>query len=305
MTYSAVDPIQDETPHVPAQLTTTQRRSPWRIALRRFRRHRAAMVSAVVLLIVVIGAVFARWISGHDPNAIDLFATHAAPSSKHWLGTDATGRDELSRLLYAGRVSLGVGLASAALAIVLGTLLGSIAGLLGGWWDGFVMRLADIFLSFPSLVVIVVIAGILGPSVLTMIIGIGLFQWPVCGRIVRGVTLSLREHEFVSASRATGAGPLWLMTRHIIPAALPSVSVVATLAVAQAIGLEATLSFLGLGVQPPSASWGNMLTDAQNLTVIRTEPWLWLPPALAVSMTVLAVNFVGDGLRDAVDPRQT
>jgi ABC-type dipeptide/oligopeptide/nickel transport system permease subunit len=160
-------------------------------------------------------------------------------------------------------------------------------------------------MSFPSLVVIVIIAGVIGPSVTTLIIGIGLFQWPVCGRLVRGVTLSLREQEFVHASRATGAGTYWLMTRHIVPAALPPVSVVATLAVAQAIGLEATLSFLGLGVQPPSASWGNMLTDAQDLTIIRTQPWLWLPPALAVAITVLAVNFVGDGLRDAVDPRQS
>lgn len=283
----------------------SSRRSPWRTALRRFLRHKAAVVSSVVLLIIVVGAVFAPWIAGHDPNAIDLTAHNAPPSAAHWLGTDSTGRDELARLLYGGRISLGVGLASAAFAVVIGTLLGSLAGLLGGWLDSFVMRLADIFMSFPSLVVIVVIAGIIGPSVTTMVVGIGLFQWPVCGRLVRGATLSLREQEFVHAARATGAGPYWLMTRHIIPAALPPVSVVATLAVAQAIGLEATLSFLGLGVQPPSASWGNMLTDAQDLTIVRTEWWLWLPPALAVAVTVLAVNFIGDGLRDAVDPRQS
>lgn len=300
MTASATGPVVEVDSAV-----APSRRSPWRTALRRFCRHRLALVSVVVLLIVVVGAVFARQISGYDPDAIDLYATRAAPSAHHWLGTDSTGRDVLSRVLYAGRVSLGVGLASAGIAVVLGTLLGSIAGLLGGWVDGLVMRLADVFLSFPSLVVIVVIAGILGPSVLTMVIGIGLFQWPVCGRMVRGVTLSLREQEFVQASRATGAGPFWLMTRHIIPAALPPVSVVATLAVAQAIGLEATLSFLGLGVQPPAASWGNMLTAAQSLTVIRSQPWLWLPPGIAVAVTVLAVNFVGDGLRDAVDPRQT
>jgi len=211
----------------------------------------------------------------------------------------------LARLLFAGRVSIGVGVASALLAVVLGTLLGSVSGLLGGAVDAVVMRLADVFMSFPSLVVMVVIAGVLGPSVVTMVIAIGLFQWPVCGRIVRGVTLSLREHEYVLASKATGAGPLWLMTRHIIPATLPPVSVAATLAVAQAIGLEATMSFLGLGVQPPAASWGNMLTDAQSLTVVRSQPWLWLPPGIAVAITVLAVNFIGDGLRDAVDPRHS
>lgn len=278
-------------------------RSPAAAALRRFRKHPAAVVSVLFIALVVLAAIFARPLSGHDPNAIDLLSARSGPSGDHLLGTDSTGRDVLSRLLFAGRISLGVGIASAAIAVVVGTLLGSIAGLLGGWVDGLVMRLADVFMSFPSLVVIVVVAGILGPSVLTMVIAIGLFQWPVCGRIVRGVTLSLREQEFVLASRATGAGPLWLMRKHIIPAALPPVSVVATLAVAQAIALEATLSFLGLGVQPPASSWGNMLTDAQSLTVIRSEPWLWLSPGVAVALTVLAVNFVGDGLRDAVDPR--
>ncbi len=306
MSLATGDPVLDD-PSAPAAAgpSTAHRRSPWRTALRRFARHRAAVAGTVVLVIVIIGAVFAPWIAGHSPNAIDLATHNSGPSGAHWLGTDSTGRDELARLLYGGRVSLGVGLASAGVAVVIGTLLGSLAGLLGGWCDGFVMRLADIFMSFPSLVVIIVIAGIIGPSVTTMIIGIGLFQWPICGRLVRGVTLSLREQEFVHASRATGAGPYWLITRHIIPAALPPVSVVATLAVAQAIALEATLSFLGLGIQPPSASWGNMLTDAQNLTIIRTQPWLWLPPALAVAVTVLAVNFIGDGLRDAVDPRQS
>jgi peptide/nickel transport system permease protein len=275
-----------------------------RARLRRFRRHPAAVAGLVFLLLVVLAAIFARPLSGHDPNVIDLLAARAAPSRHHLLGTDSTGRDVFSRLLFAGRISLGVGIASAALAVALGTLLGGLGGLLGGWVDSLVMRLADVFMSFPSLVVIVVVSGVLGPSVLTMIIAIGLFQWPICGRIVRGVTLSLREQEYVLASRATGAGPLWLMSRHIIPAALPPVSVAATLAIAQAVGLEATLSFLGLGVQPPAASWGNMLTDAQSLTVIRTEPWLWLSPGIAVALTVLAVNFVGDGLRDAMDPRQ-
>jgi peptide/nickel transport system permease protein len=278
-------------------------RTPWHTGLRRFRRHPAAVASVVFLLLVVVAAVFARPLSGHDPNAIDLLAARAAPSGDHWLGTDPTGRDVFARVLFAGRISLGVGVASAGFAIVLGTLLGCLAGLLGGWVDGLVMRLADVFMSFPSLVVIVVLAGVLGPSVLTMILAIGLFQWPICGRIVRGVTLSLREQEYLLASRATGAGPLWLMTRHIIPAALPPISVASTLAVAQAIGLEATLSFLGLGVQPPAASWGNMLTEAQSLTVIRSEPWLWLSPGIAVALTVLSVNFIGDGLRDAVDPR--
>jgi ABC-type dipeptide/oligopeptide/nickel transport system permease subunit len=286
-------------PTVPSATAT-----PWRTGLRRFRRHPAAMASVVFLLIVVVGAVFAGPLSG-DPNAIDLRHTREAPSGAHWLGTDPTGRDVFSRLLHAAQVSLGVGLAAAAFAIVLGAVLGALAGLLGRWVDGVIMRLADIFMSFPILVVIVVVAGLLGPSVPAMIMAIGVFQWPVCGRIVRGVTLSLREQEYLLAARAAGASSGWLMIRHVIPAALPPICVAATFATAQAIGLEATFSFLGLGVQPPTPSWGNMLTDAQSLTVIADQPWLWLSPGVAVALTVLAVNFVGDGLRDAVDPRQT
>jgi ABC-type dipeptide/oligopeptide/nickel transport system permease subunit len=280
-------------------------RTPWRTGLRRFRRHPLALASVVFLLLVIVAAVFAGVFSGHDPNAIDLVHARAAPSGAHWLGTDPTGRDVFSRLLHAARVSLGVGLSAAALAVVLGAVLGSLAGLLGRWVDTVVMRLADMFLSFPTLVVIVVVAGLLGPSVPTLIIAIGVFQWPTCGRIVRGVTLSLREHEYLLAARAAGAGSGWLMVRHILPAALPPICVAATFATAQAIGMEATFSFLGLGVQPPTPSWGNMLTDAQSLTVIASQPWLWLSPGIAVALTVLAVNFIGDGLRDAVDPRQS
>jgi ABC-type dipeptide/oligopeptide/nickel transport system permease subunit len=295
--------IPADLPAEPA--ATVAGRTPWRTGLRRFRRHPLALASVVFLLLVIVAAVFARAIAGFDPNAIDLLHTREAPSGTHWLGTDPTGRDVFSRLLHAARVSLGVGLAAAALAVVLGSVLGSLAGLLGRWVDTVVMRLADIFMSFPTLVVIVVVAGMLGPSVPTMVIAIGVFQWPVCGRIVRGVTLSLREHEYLLAARAAGAGSGWLMVRHIIPAALPPICVAGTFATAQAIGMEATFSFLGLGVQPPTASWGNMLTDAQSLTVIAQQPWLWLSPGIAVALTVLAVNFIGDGLRDAVDPRQS
>lgn len=279
-------------------------RSPGRMALRRFLRHRAAVVSLIVLALIIIAVLFADVIAQQQPNATDLSAIRAKPSAEHWLGTDATGRDVFARVLHAGRVSLGVGLASAALAVVLGIVLGSLAGMFGGWVDGLIMRLADIFLSFPSLVVMIVLAGILGPSVVTMIIAIGVFQWPICGRLVRGSALSVRENEYILASRATGAHPWWVITRHILPAVLPPVVVAGTLSVAGSIGLEATLSFLGLGIQPPTASWGNMLNEAQSLTVIRNQPWLWLPPGLAVAVTVLGVNFIGDGLRDALDPKQ-
>jgi len=210
-----------------------------------------------------------------------------------------------SRVIYASRVSLLVGVAATLVSVTLGTLLGAIAGVARGFLDRVIMRAADIVLSFPTIVVIIVLAGVLGPSVGMLIVAIGVTHWPQTCRVVQGVTLSLREKEYIHAARAGGAGSWWLIRKHVLPASLPPVIVSATIAVAQAIMLEATLSFLGLGVQPPQASWGNMLNDAQNLTLIQTMPWLWLPPGIAIALTVLSVNFVGDGLRDAIDPRQT
>ncbi|HEY0450268.1 oligopeptide ABC transporter permease [Actinophytocola sp.] len=279
-------------------------RSPGRMAVRRFLRHRLAVAGLVVLVLIVLATVFAGVLSGHDPTKVDLSQVRRAPGAEHWLGTDGSGRDVLARLLYAGRVSLLVGVASSLLAVTIGTLLGALAGIAGGWVDSTIMRVADVLLSFPVLVVMVVIAGIVGSSVTMMVVAIGVFTWPTAGRVVRGVTLSLREREFMHASRAFGARTRWLVLHHVVPAVLGSVVVVATLAVATGIMLEASLSFLGLGVQPPQPSWGNMLTDAQRLTVISQMPWLWIPPGVAVAITVLSVNFVGDGLRDAVDPRE-
>ena len=279
-------------------------RSPGGLAVRRFFRNKIAVGGAVVLLVVVALAVFAPLVSSYDPNAVDLRAFRQAPSAEHLFGTDSSGRDVFTRLIYAGRVSLGIGLSASLIAVVLGTLLGAVAGLLGGWVDALIMRFADIVMSLPSLVVILVVAGVLGPSIVTLILAIGVFGWPVTGRVVRGATLSLREHEFIQAANAVGASNWWLIRRHILPAVLAPVTVVGTLTVAGTILVEAALSFLGLGVQPPQASWGNMLIDAQNLTLVQTMPWLWLPPGIAIAITVLSVNFVGDGLRDAVDPRQ-
>jgi ABC-type dipeptide/oligopeptide/nickel transport system permease subunit len=279
-------------------------RSPGTMAMRRFLRHKLAIVGVVVLLLVIVVTVFAPLLTSWDPTKVDLSQVRQAPSDAHLLGTDGSGRDVFSRLLHAGRVSLLVGAFSALLAVGIGTILGAIAGILGGWVDSLIMRAADVFLSFPVLVVMIVIAGILGPSVTTMVVAIGVFTWPGAGRVVRGVTLSLREREFVQAAQAFGAKTRWLIVHHVLPAVLGQVVVVATLAVATGILLEASLSFLGLGVQPPQPSWGNMLTDAQRLTVISKMPWLWLPPGIAVAITVLSVNFVGDGLRDALDPRE-
>jgi ABC-type dipeptide/oligopeptide/nickel transport system permease subunit len=282
----------------------TIRRSPRQLAWRRFRRNKLAIPAAVVLILVALAALLAPWIAQHSPTAVDLTQFRQPPSAEHWLGTDSAGRDVFARLLHAGRISLFVGLLASVLAVALGTILGALAGLVGGWVDAAVMRSADIVLAFPSLVVIVVLAGVIGPSVTVLVVAIAAFEWPTSARVVRGVTLSLREREYLHAARSVGAGPWWLIRQHVIPAALPPVVVVGTVTVASAVLLEAALSFLGLGVPPPQSSWGNMLNDAQNLTIVETMPWLWLPPGIAVAVTVLAVNFVGDGLRDAVDPRQ-
>ncbi|TDD96424.1 oligopeptide ABC transporter permease [Actinomadura rubrisoli] len=281
-----------------------RRRSPAARTLRRFLRNRLAVAGAVMLIVAIVLSACAPLIARYEPNAVDLGAFRQPPSAEHWLGTDSSGRDVFARLAHAGRVSLAVGLLASVAAVLAGLVLGAIAGTIGGLLDALIMRIADIVLSFPALIVIIVLAGILGPSVPMLVIVFAACNWPTACRVVRGLALSLREQEYVQAARSAGADTGWIIRRHIVPAVLGQVAVVGTLLVAQTILLEAVLSFLGLGVQPPQASWGNMLTDAQNLTLIRTMPWLWVPPGLAIALTVLAVNFVGDGLRDAVDPKQ-
>lgn len=279
--------------------------SPGRLALRRFGRHRLAVVGLCVLVLLALASVLLPPILGIDPNAVDVHAVRQPPGDGHLLGTDAAGRDVLARLISGGQISLLVGLSAAALATVIGLVLGAVAGYFGGAVDGFISRVADVVLSFPTLIVIIVIVAFVGPSLPTLILGIGLFGWPIGFRIVRGLTLSLREQDSIQAVTGLGARPIRILVKHVVPAVVAPLTVVATLEVAQAILLEAALSFLGLGVPPPTASWGNMLNDAQSLTILESMPWLWLPPGIAIAVTVLAVNFVGDGLRDAVDPRST
>ena len=269
----------------------------------RFSRHRLATIGLAVLVLLALAAIFAPLLSQYKPNAVDLSAYRKGPGDGHWLGTDAAGRDVYTRLLYAGRISLSVGVVAVGIYVVIGTLLGGLAGYFGGWVDGIIMRLADMVLSFPAIIVIITIVSIVGPSIFNVMMVIGLMGWPPISRLVRGEFLTLREREFVVASVATGA-PTWrIIFRHIFPNALTPVIVNATFGMAHAILLEAGLSFLGLGVQPPTASWGNMLTGSQSITTLEQMPWLWLPPGLMIVIAVLAINFVGDGLRDALDPR--
>ncbi|MER7273072.1 ABC transporter permease [Dactylosporangium sp. NPDC000244] len=278
--------------------------SPGRLAARRFFRHRLALAGLIMLGLFALAAIVLPWILGTDPNQVIPTAIRQPPGAGHPLGTDSAGRDVLARLLVGGRISLLVGLSSALVATLIGLMLGAVAGYFGGWVDGVLSRFADVVLAFPSLIVIIVVAAFVGPSLPTLILSIGLFGWPTPFRIVRGLTLSLREQDALVAVAGLGAGPLRILRRHVVPVVVAPLTVVATLAVAQAILLEATVSFLGLGVPPPTASWGNMLNDAQSLTILETMPWLWLPPGIAIALTILAVNFIGDGLRDAADPRR-
>ena len=278
--------------------------SPFRAAFDRFRRHRLAMIGVAVIAFVSLVSITAPVIAPYDPVAIDLTASRQPPSSQHLLGTDLTGRDVLSRLMYGGQVSLTVGLAAALLSTTIGLVLGLIAGYFRGWADSVVMRLTEIILSYPLLVMIIVLAAVIGPGVGSIILGVGLFGWPTTCRIVRGQTLSLREQDFVMAARSLGATHIRVIARHLIPLVLAPLTVTATFGVAYAVLLEAALSFLGLGIRPPQASWGNMLSAAQSILILESMPWLWALPGVAIGVTVLAINFIGDGLRDALDPRQ-
>ncbi|HLJ62169.1 MAG TPA: oligopeptide ABC transporter permease [bacterium] len=275
----------------------------WAIAGRRFLRHRLAVVGLIALAAVGGLAVFAPLLAPHGPTTIDPTQFQAPPSGTHPLGTDSVGRDVLSRLLYAGRVSLTVGLLAVAIYVVLGTVVGALAGYHGGAVDTVLSRLTDVVLSFPPLIIILFAVSIFGrPSLANIIIVLGALGWPIVSRLVRGQFLGLRGLEFVQAARATGGSDARVVAHHLLPNAMAPVLVAATFGTANAILTEASLSFLGLGVQPPTPSWGNMLTDAQSLTVLERMPWLWVPPGIMILIAVLAINFVGDGLRDALDP---
>lgn len=278
--------------------------SPGRIAWRRFLRHRLALAGLAFIGILIIVAVFAPLLAPFDPNIVNTGAFRTPPSAEHWLGTDSAGRDVLSRLIFGSRVSLTVGVAAALSAAGLGTLLGLLAGVVGGWVDSVIMRAVDVFLSFPSLMLILLLVAVLGPSIVTIVVVIALFEWPTAARIVRQMGLSLKEMDFVLAARAVGSSRWRIMRKHVAPGVLSPLTVVGTLLAAQAILLEAALSFLGLGVKQPQASWGGMLEEAKSLTILEQMPWMWIPPGLTIAITVLAINFIGDGLRDAFDPRQ-
>lgn len=276
-------------------------------ALRAFAAHRLAAASAAVLTLLIVSAVFAPALAPHDPYDLAVgpsgaIAFGAPPGGEFPLGTDSVGRDVLSRLIYGGRISLFIGLISAGISLVVGSLLGVVAGFRGGLVDAVLSRFADAVSTFPALFLILTVSSFVRPSIFNVMAVIGLLSWMPTYRLMRAEVLKLRGVEFVEAARALGGGGGRIMARHLVPNAIAPIIVQATLGVAEAILTESALSFLGLGVQPPVASWGNMLADARSITVLQTQPWLWLPPGVAIFVTVLSVNFLGDGLRDAINP---
>jgi peptide/nickel transport system permease protein len=271
--------------------------------VRRFVRHRLAVFGAIVLLLLILMAIFAPIIAGQDPYYQDYSAIKQPPSREHILGTDALGRDVWARIVYATRVSLSVGLVAVAIYTIIGTVLGAIAGYYGGTVDSAIMRLTDIVMCFPLLIIIITVVAMIGPSLFNIMAVIGLIAWPSIARLVRGQFLSLREQEFITAAHCLGVAPGRIIRSHLLPNCVGPITVAATFGIAGAILTEASLSFLGLGVPPPEPSWGQMLTEAQKLSILDSMPWLWVPPGLMIVLTVLTVNFVGDGLRDALDPQ--
>lgn len=275
-----------------------------RMVLRRFCRHKLAVAGAVFLAIVVICALLAPWIAPYDPVQIqDAFG--AAPSAKYLLGTDQSGRDVLSRLIYASRVSLLVGVASTGIAMVIGVVLGLVSGYFGGWMDMLLMRITDMVMAFPYIMLILVVASLVGPGMWNIIFILGFLNWPGVARLVRGNVLSIKESNYIKAAKVSGLSTPRILFGQILPNTVAPILVNATSGIALAILDEAALSFLSMGVQPPAASWGNMLNGAQSLTILTSQPWLWLPPGLAIVLTVLSINFMGDALRDALDPTNT
>lgn len=273
-------------------------------AWRQFRRHKLALGSLVVMVIVVLGVILGPMVITYDPERIDFKAKSQPPTLAHPMGTDELGRDQLVRVLDGGRISLAVGVAAVAVAIVVGVAIGAMAGYAGGFVDNLLMRVVDIFYSIPGLFVLILLVTLLGPGFWTIVVALGILRWMGTARLVRASFLSLKEKEFVEAARAIGARQGRVVLRHILPNALSPIIVSATLGIAGAILTESALSFLGLGFQPPQATWGRMLEEAQRAVINDGHWWRGFFPGLMIFVTVLSVNYIGDGLRDAVDPRR-
>jgi peptide/nickel transport system permease protein len=284
--------------------------SPWHLAWRALRHNPLAMLSLALLIIMALWCVVGPYLSPWQNDATDALMVNKAPGAAHWLGTDFLGRDVYTRLLLAGRISLMIGLMTMLLSVALGYLLGALAGYRGGITDKLLMRLADLVMTIPSLPLLIVAGAMLSEldfsaesRVYMVVIMLSLLEWPKLARLVRGQILSLRERDFMLATQVLGLSSRRRLFRHLLPNTVPLLIVMATMAVANAILTESALSYLGLGVVPPTPSWGNMMDAANSLIDFQRRPWLWMPPGIAIFLTVIAINVLGDGLRDALDPK--
>jgi ABC-type dipeptide/oligopeptide/nickel transport system permease subunit len=281
---------------------TAVRRGERERATARFLTNRAAAAGLLVLVVIVIATVLPGLFTRFDPVEMDLSASLQSPSAHHPFGTDAFGRDILSRVLHGGRVSLGVGLAARSISLILGLLAGTIAGYSGGKTGNIIMRLADITFAFPTLLLLIAIMAVVTPGVGALSVALGAVGWAAMARLVRAQVMSVRERDYVQAARAAGAGHIKLITGYILPQCLSPLVVVFTLGLGMTIMAESSLSFLGLGIQPPEPSWGGMIS--RGIPFMRTAPWLTMLPGLVLTLVICSINLVGDGLRDALDPRR-
>lgn len=270
--------------------------------IKRLFRHKMAVLGLFFIVLFTVMAIFAPQIAPYDPVAL-TGKFSAPPSAEHWLGTDAVSRDVLSRLIYGSRVSLSVGLGSAVCTIAIGSVLGLLAGYFGGAVDMVIMRITDILMSFPMIILMMVLSTIVGSGIWKVALIIGCLTWPMVCRLVRSNVMSIKEQDFIKSSVTSGLSRVNIIFKQILPNVVGPILVNATFSIAMAILTESSLSFLGLGITAPTPSWGNMLADAQIISIFTTMPWQWVAPGVCIVITVLAFNFLGDGLRDALDPR--
>ena len=289
---------------IDATSVTLNQKSSENRALRQFMRNPLALLGSLVIILLVLAAIFAPYVTPSDPLEMDLINPYQPPGSEgHIFGTDNFGRDIFTRLVYGSRISLLIGIVVVSIASVIGTVLGIIAGYYGGAVDSAIMRLVEIFYAFPFLILAIAVIALFGPSIFNVMWVLGLVSWPLYARVVRSQVLTLRDAEYVEAARAAGMGNWRIMFKHILPNSLTPVIVMATFGIPEAILASAALGFLGLGVQPPTPEWGVMISEGKDL--IRRAPYLITWPGVAIMTVVMSFNFVGDGLRDALDPKQT
>jgi peptide/nickel transport system permease protein len=287
-----------------SQEATVVIESPFRIAVRRFLHHRLAVVATVVLLIIVVVSFGAPLFTRFGPLEVDFSRMYQRPSLENPFGTDELGRDVLSRTLYGGRISLLVGLSAAFLSTIIGVFLGAVAGYYGKAVDTIIMRFTDVMMTFPPLIVMLTVAALVRPRLINIIIIIGALRWPPTTRLVRGQFLSLKTREYVLAAQAMGLPSRIVILRHCLPGVIPLLMAQISFAVSMAILSEAGMSFLGIGISLPTPSWGNMMQQARSVGVLQQYTWIWMFPALMTLLTIMCTNFIGDGLRDALDPQQ-